>query len=440
MKHFMDEEFLLDTQTARELYHGVAEKQPIMDYHCHVSPKEIAENRSFANLTQLWLEGDHYKWRLMRACGVPERLITGDAPDQEKFRAWAATLERAVGNPIYHWSHLELKRYFGFDGYLTSDDPADDLCWHEQLAADDTLETVVLPAFRPDKAVNLEKPDFADYIAKLSQSAGTEIQNMDTLLAALEHRMDYFAAHGCTVADHGLDNIVFRPADTAALDAILQKRLTGLTITEEELWQYKTALLLYFGRGYARRGWVMQLHFAAQRNNNTRMFRQLGPDTGYDSIGPAVNLPDLARLLDTLEAEEALPKTILYSLDPNDNAALVTLMGCYQGEGVRSKLQHGSAWWFNDCKDGMEAQLKGLAAGGVLGNFVGMLTDSRSFLSYTRHEYFRRILCGLLGRWVEEGQYPDDRPLLEEMVADICYRNSVSYFGFQHHHLRGYEK
>lgn len=475
MKHFMDEEFLLDTQTARELYHGVAEKQPIMDYHCHVSPKEIAENRSFANLTQLWLEGDHYKWRLMRACGVPERLITGDSPDQEKFRAWAATLERAVGNPIYHWSHLELKRYFGFDGYLTSrnsdavwehcqkvigdgmrvrdilkksnvtllcttDDPADDLRWHQQLAADDTLETVVLPAFRPDKAVNLEKPDFADYIAKLSQSAGTEIQNMDTLLAALEHRMDYFAAHGCTVADHGLDNIVFRPADTAALDAILQKRLTGLTITEEELWQYKTALLLYFGRGYARRGWVMQLHFAAQRNNNTRMFRQLGPDTGYDSIGPAVNLPDLARLLDTLEAEEALPKTILYSLDPNDNAALVTLMGCYQGEGVRSKLQHGSAWWFNDCKDGMEAQLNGLAAGGVLGNFVGMLTDSRSFLSYTRHEYFRRILCGLLGRWVEEGQYPDDHPLLEEMVADICYRNSVSYFGFQHHHLRGYEK
>ena len=322
----------------------------------------------------------------------------------------------------------------------TTDDPADDLCWHEQLAADDTLETVVLPAFRPDKAVNLEKPDFADYIAKLSQSAGTEIQNMDTLLAALDRRMDYFAAHGCTVADHGLDNIVFRTADTAALDAILQKRLTSLTITEEELWQYKTALLLYFGRGYARRGWVMQLHFAAQRNNNTRMFRQLGPDTGYDSIGPAVNLPDLARLLDTLEAEEALPKTILYSLDPNDNAALVTLMGCYQGEGVRSKLQHGSAWWFNDCKDGMEAQLKGLAAGGVLGNFVGMLTDSRSFLSYTRHEYFRRILCGLLGRWVEEGQYPDDRPLLEEMVADICYRNSVSYFGFQHHHLRGYEK
>ena len=397
MKHFMDEEFLLDTQTARELYHGVAEKQPIMDYHCHVSPKEIAENRSFANLTQLWLEGDHYKWRLMRACGVPERLITGDAPDQEKFRAWAATLERAVGNPIYHWSHLELKRYFGFDGYLTSRN-ADAVWEHCQKVIGDGMRV-------------------RDILKKSNV----------TLLCT-------------TVADHGLDNIVFRTADTAALDAILQKRLTGLTITEEELWQYKTALLLYFGRGYARRGWVMQLHFAAQRNNNTRMFRQLGPDTGYDSIGPAVNLPDLARLLDTLEAEEALPKTILYSLDPNDNAALVTLMGCYQGEGVRSKLQHGSAWWFNDCKDGMEAQLKGLAAGGVLGNFVGMLTDSRSFLSYTRHEYFRRILCGLLGRWVEEGQYPDDRPLLEEMVADICYRNSVSYFGFQHHHLRGYEK
>ena len=464
MKHFMDEEFLLDTQTARELYHGVAEKQPIMDYHCHVSPKEIAENRSFANLTQLWLEGDHYKWRLMRACGVPEHLITGDAPDQEKFRAWAATLERAVGNPIYHWSHLELKRYFGFDGYLTSrnadavwehcqkvigdgmrvrdilkksnvtllcttDDPADDLCWHEQLAADDTLETVVLPAFRPDKAVNLEKSDFADYIAKLSQSAGTEIQNMDTLLAALDRRMDYFAAHGCTVADHGLDNIVFRPADTAALDTILQKRLTGLPITEEELWQYKTALLLYFGRGYARRGWVMQLHFAAQRNNNTRMFRQLGPDTGYDSIGPAVNLPDLARLLDTLEAEEALPKTILYSLDPNDNAALVTLMGCYQGEGVRSKLQHGSAWWFNDHIDGMREQMKALANTGALSKFVGMVTDSRSFLSYPRHEYFRRILCDLIGSTVERGLYPADMDTLKKIVCDISFNNAKEYFG-----------
>lgn len=473
MKPFMDEEFLLDTPTARQLYHGVAEGQPIVDYHCHVSPREIAENRAYANLTQLWLEGDHYKWRLMRARGVPEELITGDAPDRDKFRAWAATLERAVGNPLYHWSHLELKRYFGFDGYLTArnadevwehcqrvigdglrvrdilkksnvvllcttDDPVDDLHWHEVMAADETLDTVVLPAFRPDKAVNLEKPDFAEYIGRLAEAAGTEIRDMESLLRALDGRMDYFDAHGCTVADHGLDNIVFRPADTAALDAILQKRMEGQAVTEEELWQYKTALLLHFGRGYAKRGWVMQLHFAAQRNNNTRMFGRLGPDTGYDSIGSAVNLPDLAKFLDCLEQEQALPKTILYSLDPNDNAALVTLMGCYQGEGVRGKLQHGSAWWFNDCKDGMESQMKTLAAGGVLGNFIGMLTDSRSFLSYTRHEYFRRILCALLGRWVEEGQYPDDRPLLEEIVADICYRNSVSYFGFTRYNLRGY--
>lgn len=473
MKPFMDEEFLLDTPTARELYHGAAERQPIVDYHCHVSPREIAENRAYANLTQLWLEGDHYKWRLMRSCGVPEELITGHAPDQDKFRAWAATLERAPGNPIYHWSHLELKRYFGFDGYLTSrnadavwahcqsvigeglrvrdilkcshvallcttDDPVDDLHWHEQLAADDTMETKVLPAFRPDKAVNLEKPDFADYIARLAHAADTEIRDMTSLLAALDSRMDYFDAHGCTVADHALDNIVFRTADTAALDAILQKRLAGQPVTGEELWQYKTALLLHFGRSYAKRGWVMQLHFAAQRNNNTRMFKHLGPDTGYDCIGPSVNLPDLAGFLDCLEHERALPKTILYSLDPNDNAALVTLMGCYQDEGIRGKMQHGSAWWFNDCKDGMEAQLKNLAAGGVLGNFIGMLTDSRSFLSYTRHEYFRRILCALLGRWVEEGQYPDDRALLEEMVADICYRNSVSYFGFTRYNLRGY--
>lgn len=474
MRPFLDEDFLLDTQTARELYHGVAEGLPILDYHCHVSPREIAEDRVFHNLTQLWLEGDHYKWRLMRANGVPERLITGEAPDEEKFQAWAATLERAVGNPLYHWSHLELKRYFGYEGHLTganaksvwdhcqavigdglhvrgilkqsnvtlvctTDDPADTLEWHEKLAADPFLETKVLPAFRPDKAVNLEQEGFPAYLERLSAAAGMEIHDWRSLTAALDRRMDFFTDHGCAVADHGLDNLCFRTAGIPALDAILKRRLAGERPTETELWQYKTALLLFFGRGYAKRNWAMQLHFAAQRNNNARMFRRLGPDTGYDSIGPAVNLPGLAAFLDALEENGELPRTILYSLDPNDNAGLVSLMGCYQGEGVRGKLQHGSAWWFNDCRDGMEAQIRNLAAGGVLGNFIGMLTDSRSFLSYTRHEYFRRILCGVLGRWVEEGQLPDDRHALEGLVADISYRNSVSYFGFGRYHLRGAE-
>lgn len=474
MRPFLDEDFLLDTQTARALYHGVAEGMPILDYHCHVSPREVAEDRVFRNLTQLWLEGDHYKWRLMRANGVSERLITGSAPDEEKFQAWAATLERSAGNPLYHWSHLELKRYFGYDGHLTganakevwdhcqavigegmhvrdilkksnvtlictTDDPADTLEWHERLSDDPTLETKVLPAFRPDRAVNLEKEDFPEYIKRLSASAGMEIGGWQSLLDALEQRLNFFDAHGCALADHGLDNICFRPAGEAELDGILKKRLAGEGVTEEELWQYKTALLLFFGRGYAKRGWAMQMHFAAQRNNNSRMYRLLGPDTGYDSIGPAVHLPDLAAFLNALDENGELPRTILYSLEPGDNAGLVTLMGCYQGEGVRGKLQHGSAWWFNDCKEGMEAQLKNLAAGGVLGNFIGMLTDSRSFLSYTRHEYFRRILCALLGRWVEEGQFPDDRQALERLVADISYRNSVAYFGFGRYHLRGAE-
>ena len=322
----------------------------------------------------------------------------------------------------------------------TTDDPADSLEWHAKMAADPTLETRVLPAFRPDQAVNLEKAEFAAYLERLGQAAGVKIDGWDSLLGALENRMDFFHTNGCRVADHGLDNICYRPAGTEELDAILKRRLAGEEVTGEEKWKYKTALLLFFGRGYAKRAWAMQLHFAAQRNNNTKMYRLLGPDTGYDSIGPGVNLPDLAAFLSTLEEEGALPKTILYSLEPNDNAGLITLMGCFQGPGVAGKMQHGAAWWFNDNKGGMEAQMKALAANGLLGNFVGMLTDSRSFLSYTRHEYFRRILCELLGGWVESGQLPDDRAALESMTADICYRNSIRYFGLEQYHLRGAEK
>lgn len=472
MKPFLDEEFLLDTDTAQTLYHGTAERMPILDYHCHVSPREIAEDRVFHNLTQLWLGGDHYKWRLMRANGVEERYITGDASDFEKFQAWAATLERAVGSPLYHWSHLELRRYFGFGGHLTADnakevwehcaqaigggmgvrdilrrsnvtllcttdDPADRLEWHERISASGALETKVLPAFRPDRAVNVEKPDFVDYIANLSQASGVPITGWESLTAALDERMDFFADHGCRISDHGLENLWFLPAAETELDSILKRRLAGASLTGQELWQYKSALLCFFARGYAKRDWAMQLHFSAQRDNNRRMLRQLGPDTGYDCIGPGVNLPDLARFLNALEETGELPRTVLYSLEPGDNAALVSLMGCFQGPGTAGKLQHGSAWWFNDHRFGMEAQLSNLAAGGLLGNFIGMLTDSRSFLSYTRHEYFRRILCGLLGRWVEHGEFPDDRPALERLTADIAYRNSIRYFGFEQYHLRG---
>ena len=472
MKAFLDEDFLLDTDTAKELYHGTAERMPILDYHCHVSPREIAEDQVFHNLTQLWLGGDHYKWRLMRANGTDEKYITGDASDFEKFQAWAAALERAVGNPLYHWSHLELRRYFGYEGHLTAanagevwehcsrvigdgmhvreilrksdvtllcttDDPADSLEWHEKLAADNTLETRVLPAFRPDKAVNVEKPDFAGYIDRLSGASGIPVTGWESLTAALDARMDFFAARGCKVSDHGLDNLCFLPASEAELDGILKRRLAGEAVSRQEMWQYKSALLSFLARGYDRRDWAMQLHFSAQRDNNRRMFRLLGPDTGYDCIGPGVNLPDLARFLSGLEESGELPRTVLYSLEPGDNAALVSLMGCFQSPGTAGRLQHGSAWWFNDHRLGMEAQLTNLAAGGLLGNFIGMLTDSRSFLSYTRHEYFRRILCGLLGRWTENGEFPDDRPALERLVADISYRNSIRYFGFEQYHLRG---
>lgn len=472
MRPFLDEDFLLTSDTARYLYHQVAERLPILDYHCHVSPREIAEDRIFHNLTQLWLEGDHYKWRLMRANGVDERYITGDAGDYEKFEAWAGAVEQAVGNPLYHWSHLELRRYFGYTGHLTAanarqvwehcsaviggglsvreilrksnvtllcttDDPADTLEWHQRLAADHTLETKVLPAFRPDKAVNVEKEDFPDYLARLSAAAGVDINGWGSLLAALDNRMDFFAQHGCKVSDHGLDNLRYAPARPEELDGVVRRRLAGETVTEEEVRQYKWALLTHLARGYAKRDWAMQLHFAAQRDNNHRMHRLLGPDTGYDSIGPGVNLPALVAFLDGLDETGELPRTILYSLEPSDNAALVALMGCFQGPGTAGRLQHGSAWWFNDHKPGMEAQLTTLAAGGLLGNFIGMLTDSRSFLSYTRHEYFRRILCNLIGRWVEDGEFPDDPAALERLVAGISYRNSIHYFGFEQYHLRG---
>ena len=466
MQNFMDENFLLTTDFARTLYHAHAASMPIVDYHCHINPQEIYENRRFDNITQVWLGGDHYKWRVMRACGVDEECITGNASDWEKFFAWASSLPRAVGNPLYHWTHLELKRYFGYNGVLnehtaqevwdlcnkklaceelrvrgiidssnvrlicTTDDPIDSLIWHERIAADETCRVRVLPAWRPDKAINIQKSEFVSYIKKLEEAANVKIDSFAALKEALCKRLDYFAAHGCCASDHGIDAIVFAPASEQEVDAIFRRAMAGETVEEADVLRYQSAMLVFLGREYAKRSWVMQLHYGALRNANTRMFERLGPDTGYDCI----NTPDTARalvaLLDELEKTNELPRTILYSLNPEDNAMLTTAMGCFQHAGVRNYVQHGSAWWFNDTRRGMRRQLENLADSSVLGNFVGMLTDSRSFLSYTRHEYFRRVLCQLLGEWVEAGEYPADEAFLGKLVEDVSYNNATAFFGF----------
>lgn len=466
MKAFMDKDFLLETETAKRLYHNYAKVTPILDYHCHINPREIAEDRKFENITQVWLGGDHYKWRQMRSNGVEEKYITGDAPDREKFQKWAETLEKAIGNPLYHWSHLELQRYFGYYGALngrtaeevwnscnaalqkddmsvrnmirrsgvtlicTTDDPVDTLEWHEKLAADDSFEVQVLPAWRPDKAMNLEKPDYLDYIDKLSEVSGVKIDSFAKLVEALEVRMDYFAAHGCSVSDHGLEYVMYAPASEEEIEAVFAKRLKGGIIEREEEQQFKTAFMLAMGRLYHQKNWVMQLHYGAKRDNNRLIYKRLGPDTGVDCINNYAPSAQLADFLNALAEPDRLPKTIVYSLNPIDNAVIGTIIGCFQSTDAIGKVQQGSAWWFNDNKQGMIDQMVSLANLGLLGNFLGMLTDSRSFLSYTRHEYFRRILCNLIGGWVENGEYPDDEEALEALIRDISYRNAVRYFGF----------
>ncbi len=465
MKAFMDKDFLLSTETAKHLYHDYAAPQPIIDYHCHLSPQEIYEDRRFDTITQVWLGGDHYKWRIMRAMGVEERLVTGDAPDYEKFLAWAKTLSLAIGNPLYHWSHLELQRYFGYTGILnedtaaevyalcneklarpefsarnlirssnvrtlcTTDDPADSLEWHKKIK-EDGFEVAVYPAFRPDQAVNIEKDGFADYLAKLGAAAGVAIDSFAALKKALSLRIDFFSSMGCRVSDHGLETVPFMPVTDAGAEAVMAKKLSGGALTAAEVKQFKTALLLFLGREYARAGWVMQLHYGCIRNNATRLFSKLGADVGVDAIGPAAPADELAGFLNALDETGELPKTILYSLDPNDNAVIETIMGCFQEAGAVGKLQHGSAWWFNDHKKGMTEQITSLASEGMLAAFVGMLTDSRSFLSYARHEYFRRILCDIIGGWVENGEYPADEKALRAIVEGISYNNAKEYFGF----------
>jgi glucuronate isomerase len=467
MKPFMNEQFLLRTPTAIKLYEQHAKNLPIIDYHCHLSPQEIYENKRFRSLTEAWLYGDHYKWRAMRANGEPEHLVTGPADDYDRFLAYARTVPMTIGNPLYHWSHLELQRFFGIydlinernarsiwdrvqaqldgEGFsardlirksnvrviCTTDDPTDSLEYHMKLKLDADFQDVkVLPSFRPDKALELNREGFTAWIDKLAMVNGKPISSYDDLLNALDDRIAFFDETGCRVADLAIDVMMYADATHEEASAAFTAALRGEQASAETEAKYKTFTLLHICRRYAEYGWAMQFHINAARNNNSRMFAKLGPDTGYDSINDSPVAYPLARILGALDADDKLPKTILYSLNPNDYHAIGTIMGSFQGGGTPGKIQFGSAWWFNDTKDGMIEQMKALANFGLLSRFVGMLTDSRSFLSYTRHEYFRRILCDLLGEWVENGEAPDDDELLGTIVRGICYDNAQAYFQF----------
>lgn len=469
LKPFLDRNFLLQTDAAATLYHEHAAKMPIIDYHCHINPREIAEDKRFNSITDLWLGGDHYKWRAMRLNGIPEREITGARESDPflLFQNWAKTLGRAIGNPLYHWSYLELRRYFGIDELLTeksarsiydrcnerlkaedmsvrgiikrsnvklictTDDPVDDLQWHKKLAADDSFDVPVLPAFRPDKALNLDKPGFVDYIASLAKAAGQPIASFEDVKAALLLRIEYFHSLGSRVSDHALEYPIYADADDATLNAIFKKAMAGETVGELEAIQYKTALLLFLSECYTKRDWIMQIHFGCYRNNSSKGLKLLGPDTGFDCAGNSRGAGELIRLLDAMEAGGNLPKMVLYSLNQYDNETIMTIAGSFATDsGCASRIQLGSAWWFNDHKTGMEKQLIDFANLGILGNFVGMLTDSRSFISYARHEYFRRILCNLVGGWMENGELPSDFDSIGALIEDISYNNAVKFFGF----------
>ena len=466
MKVFMDKDFLLESKIAKKLFHGYAKDLPIIDYHCHLVPQEIAEDITYENLTQLWLYADHYKWRFMRSMGVDEKYCTGDASDYEKFLKYAEAIGFAIGNPLYHWTHLELQRFFGIktplslktadeiwnktcemlkspefssknlirrsnvEAVCTTDDPADDLKYHEQIAADKNFSTKVLPTFRPDNAIAIEKDTFPAYINKLGEVAEIEIKCFNCLKKALKKRIEFFKAHGCKLSDHGLSTAVYAPCTDEEASEILNKAMAGETLTDCEIKKYKTAVLLFLGEEYAKNDFTMQLHFGPIRNNNTKLFNALGADKGFDSIDDLELAQPLSRFLDALEIKDALPKTILYALNPKDNYGIGTMLGNFQGGGIKGKIQFGSGWWFNDQLDGMKKQMTDLAALGALSAFVGMLTDSRSFTSYPRHEYFRRIMCNLIGKMVDNGEFPADMDILGKIVSDISYYNAKSYFKF----------
>ena len=479
MRKFMDKDFLLEGELAKALYHNYAALMPIIDYHCHMSPKDIAEDLKFENITQVWLAHDHYKWRAMRSCGVSERLITGDATDFEKFEAFVECMPSLIGHPLYHWSHLELKRYFGYEGVIcpanceeiwettkkvlegglstrkiiemsgvrllcTTDDPIDSLEYHIAIKNDESFSTVVLPTFRPDKSMNPAANGFADYIAKLSEVSGVKIDSFDTLCEALEKRIEFFASVGCQVSDHGFDTqIVFDKNLTAEearaiAETTLARALAGEKVTDAEVSAYRNALIRFFGTQYVKHGFVMQVHFGALRNTNSAMFACQGPDHGYDTISGEPSTLALAYMLDALNTEGALPRTILYSLNASDNANIASLAGCFQHasddvEGLNNlpNVVQGAAWWFSDHLSGMYDHFRAYAHSAAFGKYLGMLTDSRSALSYTRHEYFRRALCNFIAGFVERGEYPLDIEALAQMVCDICYNNTKDFFCFK---------
>ncbi|MBR4719045.1 MAG: glucuronate isomerase [Lachnospiraceae bacterium] len=476
MKAFMDDDFILENDTARHLFHDYAEGLPIIDYHCHLSPREIYEDRRFEDLGDVWfggkeddgsISGDHYKWRLMRSNGMTEDLVTGREDELSRFRGFADALSLAIGNPMYHWCHLELKKYFGVDEPLnssnaykiwdicndilkndpafsvrglikqsnvayigTTDDPVDSLEWHKKIADDDSISFLVRPSFRPDRAINILKPGFRKYMDELAHTVGRDnLDSVEDVIDALLERVKYFAAHGCVASDHGLDYVPFKKVPMEVCDAAFKKVMRGETIGAEEAEGYQTALLMALGRAYHKHGIAMELHYSCMRNVNERAYRTLGPDTGYDMMAQNTCGGNIAALMSELDRMAALPKTIIFSLNPSDNELIGTLIGCFQGSEVPGKIQHGPAWWFNDSRSGMEEQMKSLASLGLLGNFIGMLTDSRSFLSYARHDYFRRIMCNLIGGWVENGEYPNDDKSLKRIVTGISYYNARRYFG-----------
>ncbi len=466
MKKFLDKNFLLQTKTAEKLYHNHAAKMPIIDYHCHLNPEDIAKDRKFENLTQIWLYGDHYKWRGMRTNGVAEKYCTGDATDYEKFEKWAETVPATLRNPLFHWTHLELKNYFGIEDILspktakkiyekatkmlqtddfsvrnlmkkanvelvcTTDDPIDNLEFHKKIKKDD-FGITVLPTWRPDKAMAVENVEgFNTYLNKLAEVAEINIVRFSDLLAALEKRHKYFHKNGCRLSDHGIETFYAEDFDETEVKSIFNKIRSGNSLDKGEILKFKSAMLIELGLMDHATGWTQQFHVGVIRNNNTRKFNDLGPDTGFDSIGDFEIGKPLSKFLDTLDQQDKLARTILYNLNPRDNELFATMLGNFQDGTIAGKIQFGSGWWFLDQKQGMEDQMNALSNLGLLSQFVGMLTDSRSFLSYPRHEYFRRILCNLLGNDVENGEIPNDMELVGSMVENICYYNAKKYFGF----------